>query len=136
MHVPDNLYIIGTMNVADRSLALVDLALRRRFAFVSLEPMLNDYWAAWCADRGLDGDMVDLIRARLMALNDEISADRTLGPQFRVGHSYITPTEPLDDPKAWFRDVIETEVGPLLDEYWFDAPERATEAMTRLRDGF
>ena len=80
--------------------------------------------------------MVDLIRARLMALNDEISADRTLGPQFRVGHSYITPTEPLDDPKAWFRDVIETEIGPLLDEYWFDAPERATEAMTRLRDGF
>lgn len=136
VHVPDNLYIIGTMNVADRSLALVDLALRRRFAFVSLEPMLNDYWAAWCADRGLDGDMVDLIRARLMALNDEISADRTLGPQFRVGHSYITPTEPLDDPKAWFRDVIETEIGPLLDEYWFDAPERATEAMTRLRDGF
>lgn len=136
VHVPDNLYIIGTMNVADRSLALVDLALRRRFAFVSLEPMLNDYWAAWCADRGLDGDMVDLIRARLTALNDEISADRTLGPQFRVGHSYITPTEPLDDPKAWFQDVIETEIGPLLDEYWFDAPERATEAMTRLRDGF
>ena len=135
VHVPDNLYIIGTMNVADRSLALVDLALRRRFAFISLEPMLNDSWAAWCADRGLDSDMVDLIRARMTALNDEISGDRTLGQQFRVGHSYITPTEPLADPKGWFNDVIETEIGPLLDEYWFDAPERAAEAKARLRDG-
>ena len=121
--------------VADRSLALVDLALRRRFAFISLEPMLNDSWAAWCADRGLDSDMVDLIRARMTALNDEISGDRTLGQQFRVGHSYITPTEPLADPKGWFNDVIETEIGPLLDEYWFDAPERAAEAKARLRDG-
>lgn len=135
VHVPDNLYIIGTMNVADRSLALVDLALRRRFAFVSLEPMLNDSWAAWCADRGLDGETVDLIRARMTELNDEISADRSLGPQFRVGHSYITPLEPLDEPMAWFRDVIETEIGPLLEEYWFDAPERAREAIARLRDG-
>lgn len=135
VHVPDNLYIIGTMNVADRSLALVDLALRRRFAFVSLEPMLNDSWAAWCADRGLDGDMVDLIRARMTALNDEISGDRTLGPQFRVGHSYVTPMEPMDNAKAWFRDVIETEIGPLLEEYWFDAPERAADAMARLRTG-
>lgn len=135
VHIPDNLYIIGTMNVADRSLALVDLALRRRFAFASLEPMLNDSWAAWCADRGLDGDMVDLIRARLTELNEDISADKTLGPQFRVGHSYVTPTGPLDDPSAWFRDVIETEIGPLLDEYWFDAPERAADAIARLRDG-
>lgn len=135
VHVPDNLYIIGTMNVADRSLALVDLALRRRFAFVSLEPVLNDSWAAWCADRGLDGEVLDIVRTRMTALNDEIASDRTLGPQFRIGHSYITPTEPLDDAKGWFRDVIETEIGPLLDEYWFDAPHRATEAMARLRDG-
>lgn len=135
VHVPDNLYIVGTMNVADRSLALVDLALRRRFAFVSLEPTLNDSWAAWCADRGLDRDMVDLIRDRMTVLNTEISDDRTLGPQFRVGHSYVTPTEPVENPRAWFRDVIETEIGPLLDEYWFDAPERSAEAMARLRDG-
>lgn len=135
VHVPDNLYIIGTMNVADRSLALVDLALRRRFAFVLLKPALNDSWAAWCADRGLDGDMVDLIRSRMTALNQEISDDRTLGSQFSVGHSYVTPTEPLDNPGAWFRDVIETEIAPLLDEYWFDAPERSADAIARLRDG-
>jgi 5-methylcytosine-specific restriction protein B len=135
VHVPDNLYVIGTMNIADRSLALVDLALRRRFAFVSLEPVLNDSWAAWCLDRGIDEDMVTLMRSRMMALNEEISADRTLGPQFRVGHSYVTPTAPLDDPISWFRDVINTEIGPLLEEYWFDAPDRAAEAMARLRSG-
>lgn len=135
VHVPDNLYIVGTMNIADRSLALVDLALRRRFAFVTLKPMMNDLWAAWCADRGLDGQLLELIRTRMEALNEEISSDRTLGPQFRVGHSYVTPTEPLGDAREWFRDVIETEIGPLLEEYWFDAPERAAEAMSRLRDG-
>nr|WP_247744528.1 AAA family ATPase [Sulfitobacter sp. R18_1] len=135
VHVPDNLYVIGTMNIADRSLALVDLALRRRFAFVSLAPELNDSWAAWCLDRGFDQEMVTLVRARMMALNEEISADRTLGTQFRVGHSYVTPTTPLDDPMSWFSDVINTEIGPLLEEYWFDAPERAAEAMTRLRNG-
>lgn len=135
IHVPENLYIIGTMNVADRSLALVDLALRRRFAFVSLEPVLNDAWAAWCADRGLDGDEVRMIRERMDALNSEIAADRSLGPQFRVGHSYVTPSEPLDDPLRWFREVVDTEIGPLLEEYWFDAPERVTDALAKLRVG-
>lgn len=135
VHVPDNLYIIGTMNVADRSLALVDLALRRRFAFVSLEPVLNDSWAAWCSDRGIDGETIDFIRTQMTALNDDISSDRSLGPQFRIGHSYVTPNETVEDAKAWFKDVIETEIGPLLEEYWFDAPERATEAMARLRNG-
>lgn len=135
VHVPDNFYVIGTMNVADRSLALVDLALRRRFAFITLEPVLNDAWTAWCADRGLDGDMIGLIRTRMTALNDEISADRVLGPQYRIGHSYITPTENLDKPLAWFRDVVETEIGPLLDEYWFDDPSRAAEAKARLSKG-
>lgn len=135
VHVPDNLYIIGTMNVADRSLALVDLALRRRFAFVSLEPILNDSWAAWCSDRGIDGETIDFIRTQMTALNDEISSDRSLGPQFRIGHSYVTPNETVEDAKTWFKDVIETEIGPLLEEYWFDAPERATEAMARLRNG-
>lgn len=135
VHVPDNLYIIGTMNVADRSLALVDLALRRRFAFVSLEPVLNDSWAAWCSDRGIDGETIDFIRTQMTALNDDISSDRSLGPQFRIGHSYVTPNETIEDAKAWFNDVIETEIGPLLEEYWFDAPERATEAMARLRNG-
>lgn len=138
IHVPDNLYIVGTMNIADRSLALVDLALRRRFAFVTLEPALNDAWAMWCAARGVDDATVIEIRSRMNALNTTIADDRTLGPQFRIGHSFVTPTDGdnIKDPRAWFRDIVATEIGPLLDEYWFDAPDRAVAAKAKLLAGF
>lgn len=136
VHVPDNLHIIGTMNIADRSLALVDLALRRRFAFITLEPLMNQAWADWCLEKGLTDEVIDLIRDRMTALNDRIAEDRALGPQFRVGHSYVTPSDDdMSDPRAWFVDVVETEIGPLLQEYWFDAPDRARDAVQALRAG-
>lgn len=138
VYIPDNLHVIGTMNVADRSLALVDLALRRRFAFVSLEPRLGPAWRDW-AHRvgGLQPVMADLIEARLEALNRAIAADRGLGPQFRIGHSYVTPVGPvgLDGGAAWYRGVVETEILPLLDEYWYDQPDKvATARSDLLRD--
>lgn len=132
VHVPDNLYVLGTMNIADRSLALVDLALRRRFAFVTLEPTLNDAWAAFCGTAGMDAESIALVRDRVAALNAIIAADRALGPQFRVGHSFVTPTDDVADARQWFREIVETEIGPLLEEYWFDAPDRAHEAKARL----
>ncbi|WP_292429097.1 AAA family ATPase [Mesorhizobium sp.] len=137
VYVPRNLYVIGTMNIADRSLALVDLALRRRFAFVTLEPQLNGAWRQWCADRGLDADVVALIEQRMAALNEEIAKDRSLGPQYRIGHSYVTPvaTTTIADARAWFLDVVHTEIVPLLHEYWFDATEKVTAAEGRLREG-
>lgn len=136
VHVPENLHIIGTMNIADRSLALVDLALRRRFAFVSLEPTLNGAWAEWCRNRGMPEATIDLIRDRMTMLNDMIAQDRTLGPQFCVGHSYVTPSEDeVENAHDWFSEVIDTEIGPLLAEYWFDAPERARDAVMALRAG-
>jgi 5-methylcytosine-specific restriction protein B len=136
IHIPENLHIIGTMNIADRSLALVDLALRRRFAFVTLEPLLNGAWAEWCRDRDFPEDVITLICDRMTALNDMIAQDRSLGPQFRVGHSYVTPgDEEIPAPRAWFAEVITTEIAPLLDEYWFDAPERAQAAVAALRVG-
>ena len=78
------------------------------------------------------------IEDRIRMLNDEISADRSLGPQFRVGHSYVTPPFgiPIDDAREWFRQVVETEIGPLLDEYWFDALEKAQKAKAQLLEGF
>lgn len=129
VYVPENLYVIGTMNVADRSLALVDLALRRRFAFVNLSPSLNAAWQQWCSDKGMDTTAITHIQTRMAALNEEIAADRALGTQFQIGHSYVTPHEPVADAQAWFADVVLSEIGPLLNEYWFDTPERADEAI-------
>lgn len=130
--VPDNLYVIGTMNVADRSLAIVDLALRRRFAFVDLEPTFGLAWRQWCSKFGLDDELLTLIETRITSLNGEITSTISLGAQFRIGHSYVTPNETISDGRAWFRDRIEGEIGPLLDEYWYDAPERAKEARAKL----
>lgn len=132
VYVPENLYVIGTMNVADRSLALVDLALRRRFAFVNLVPSFNTAWQHWCNDKGMDTTAITHIQTRMAALNQEIAADRALGAQFQIGHSYVTPHEPVADAQTWFENVVLSEIGPLLHEYWFDAPERAGKAIELL----
>ena len=116
VYVPKNLYAIGTMNVADRSLAIVDLALRRRFAFVDLEPRLGVAWRKWCSKRGLDETSTFRDRSPIGALNLEISSTLSLGPQFRIGHSYVTPDidDKVTDGRVWFRArVVLTEIGPL-----------------------
>jgi 5-methylcytosine-specific restriction protein B len=138
VYIPRNLHVIGTMNIADRSLALVDLALRRRFAFVNLEPQLNQSWKAWCTDRcGLSAEIVSLVEQRINALNTEITRDPSLGAQYRVGHSYVTPLPGVTgvDGRVWFRDIIDTEIVPLLEEYWFDAPDKVAAAAGKLREG-
>ena len=135
VHVPGNLYVIGTMNIADRSLALVDLALRRRFAFVTLEPQLGDAWLRWVSEEmGVAGELAQDIQRRMASLNEMIAKAPELGDQFRIGHSYVTPSTPLeaDAIKAWFRDVVETEIGPLLEEYWFDDADQARGARDEL----
>ena len=137
VHIPENLYVIGTMNIADRSLALVDLAFRRRFAFVTLEPVLGDRWREWVVEeRGVDPYLVEEIARRIAELNAMIAEN--LGNQFRIGHSYVTPTSRLEEgsTRAWFIQVAETEIGPLLEEYWFDASQTARKALERLVDGW
>jgi len=135
--IPDNLYLIGTMNIADRSLALVDLALRRRFAFVTLKTMLNERWKTWCSEEaGFDDGSISNICQAMTELNNEIAGDPQLGPQFRIGHSYVTPIkgEKIGDPQAWFRRIALTEITPLLEEYWYDNPDSASTASKRLAD--
>lgn len=139
VHIPDNLYVIGTMNIADRSLALVDLALRRRFAFVGLEPRLGPLWREWVVKVcGVDEALVADIEQRVTDLNGQIAVDARLGKQFRIGHSYVTPVHRLEagDTKKWFQQVVETEIGPLLEEYWFDAPDEAQKATVQLMQGW
>jgi MoxR-like ATPase len=138
IYIPPNLYVIGTMNIADRSLALVDLALRRRFAFFTLEPQFNSLWRQWCRDRcGLKEEEISLIEKRMSDLNEAIRQDRSLGTQYRIGHSYVTPQPngSVANGRAWFRDVVYTEIVPLLDEYWFDAPTKVGDAVGKLLEG-
>ena len=138
VYIPENLYIIGTMNIADRSLALVDLAFRRRFAFEDLEPELGQRWLDWVRDNcNLDAQFLAEVQRKMLVLNQQISDDKSLGRQFRVGHSYVTPSpgEAIADVRTWFKRVVEKEIGPLLEEYWFDAPETAQEAKADLLAG-
>jgi 5-methylcytosine-specific restriction protein B len=139
VHIPENLFVIGTMNVADRSLALVDMALRRRFAFVGLEPRLGSAWRHWVTtELGVDATLVADIERRIRELNERIAADARLGKQFRIGHSYVTPAYPLEagETRKWYQQVVETEIGPLLEEYWFDAPAEAQKALEQLLLGW
>jgi len=135
VYIPDNLYVIGTMNIADRSLALVDFALRRRFAFVTLEPTFGDRWLEWVHQNfQIPRDFLQEIERRILHLNHQISADPHLGPQFKVGHSFITPPRGIQihNPRKWFRQVVETEIRPLLEEYWFDDIEKAHKVAEEL----
>ena len=136
--IPPNLYVIGTMNIADRSLALVDFALRRRFAFVDLEPRLGRAWRDWVAENcGIQAGILIDIERRLSALNAAITADRNLGKKFCIGHSFVTPPKGVSiaDGYAWFKEVVKTEIGPLLEEYWFDLPERARDVREEMMAG-
>jgi len=138
VYIPPNVYVIGTMNLADRSLAMVDLALRRRFAFFDLEPMLSDTWREWVNKQcGIDDGFLAGVAQRINALNEEIATDRNLGRQFRIGHSFVTPPPgtSIEDPDEWFEQVVETEIVPLLHEYWFDNPDKVANAEEELLRG-
>jgi 5-methylcytosine-specific restriction protein B len=82
-------------------------------------------------------DVLSEIEKRIVALNETIATDTSLGRQFRIGHSYVTPPfgVRINNAREWFRQVVETEIGPLLDEYWFDAVDKAREARKRLIEG-
>ena len=101
--------------------------------------MLNDRWKQWCAEQGgLDDHAISEIQRLMAELNDEIANDRSLGKQFRIGHSYVTPErgEKIDDARAWFQQIVETEIKPLLEEYWFDNRDIASASTSRLLKGF
>lgn len=134
-HVPENVFVIGTMNIADRSLALVDYALRRRFAFMTLEPRFGSVsFRNWLKERGMKEPLIQKIDSVMSALNDTIAKDSLLGPAYRVGHSFFCPagTDFSQLGESWYRDVVETEIRPLLLEYWYDAPQKAHAAADAL----
>ncbi len=137
-HVPENLHLIGTMNTADRSLALVDYALRRRFAFFTVEPAFGQpRFLRHLEDRGVPASVRKRIGERLGALNETIAEDSDLGSGFRIGHSYFCdpPLGESPDHDRWFEEIVGFDIAPLLDEYWFDTPEKAPGAVANLLAG-
>ena len=135
-YVPKNLYILGMMNTADRSLSLVDYALRRRFAFFNLKSQLgSQLYKDYLASNGVPDNVSNAIISRVVELNQFIS-DReksTLGHGFCIGHSFFMP---IDDSgswdESWYRRIVETELMPLLEEYWFENDDLIVEWRGRL----
>ena len=136
VHLPENLFVIGTMNTADRSIAMVDIAFRRRFTFENLRPALDEAWLAFVERHGVSRALANQVRNAVESLNDAIRSAKTLGPDYCLGHSFFTPHHRLEDgaARAWFDGVIEAEVTPLLSEYWFDDTESAKRAVAALRE--
>ncbi len=115
--VPENLYIIGMMNTADRSLAMIDYALRRRFSFFEMEPGF-DSEGFIRYQNALNNEVLNELVDKIKELNREIALDKTLGKGFCIGHSYFCGTDECTDD--WLRSIVDYDILPMLNEYWFD----------------
>lgn len=130
--VPKNVHIIGMMNTADRSLAMLDYALRRRFAFFEIKPgFTTEGFREY--RRGLENEKFDKLINCVESLNNVISSDESLGDGFCIGHSYFCnlTSESVDDQVLF--GIVEYELIPLLKEYWFDEPAKVREWSSNLR---
>ena len=130
--VPANVHIIGMMNTADRSLAMLDYALRRRFAFVELRPAFDsEGFRDYCA--GLDNPKFEALVREVESLNGAIAEDESLGDGFRIGHSYFCNMKPETCTDAALASIVDYELIPMLKEYWFDEPGKVPEWTDTLR---
>ncbi|QTC41523.1 AAA family ATPase [Bacillus sp. V3] len=124
--VPSNVYLIGTMNTADRSLAQLEVALRRRFAFITLEPAFNEKWYKSVQETGVSAAMMQRITNTVTKINEEIVNDFQLGAGYAIGHSFFAGKPEEMDEEAWYQGVLMFEIQPLLEEYFFDRPDIIT----------
>lgn len=128
--VPENLYIIGMMNTADRSLAMIDYALRRRFAFYTMKPAFDDptfksqYENVSC-------ELFHKAIAAVENLNKVILSDRSLGAGFEIGHSYFCK-KPEEINDVLVKNIITYEIIPTIEEYWFDNADRLNTERQKL----
>lgn len=126
-YIPKNLHIIGMMNTADRSLAMIDYALRRRFSFYTMTPAFdnadNNGFAEYFKD--IDCELYHTVMAKIKELNKAIRKDSSLGKGFEIGHSYFAPEDKSVIDDEWVHNVVEFEIIPLLEEYWFDNDEES-----------
>lgn len=129
--VPNNLYIIGMMNTADRSIAVIDYALRRRFCFVDIDPAFgNEKFINYLKEKNINDNLINKINTKFIDLNNIIKNDKTLGRGCTIGHSYFC--DKIDE--AEYKNIIEYEIAPTLREYWFDNEEKAEKEIKKLLD--
>lgn len=119
--VPRNLYIIGMMNTADRSLAMIDYALRRRFSFFEVEPGFDSEGFIHYQN-GLNNETLNELISKVKDLNHEIALDKSLGKGFCIGHSYFCGRDICTD--EWMHSIVDYDILPMLSEYWFDDPNK------------
>lgn len=130
-YIPKNLYIIGTMNTADRSLSIVDYALRRRFAFITLKPIFEGKFINHLQECDVKQDLINNLTKKITELNELIKG--SLGEGFLIGHSYFCTKDAAMDYK-WIKDIIQFDIIPLLEEYWFDDSKNLEEAKRLLSE--
>lgn len=116
--VPENVYIIGMMNTADRSLAMIDYALRRRFSFYSMRSGFSSEGFG-VLEKQIGSETFSSLIKGITTLNEVIKKDDSLGEGFCIGHSYFC-IDPTDYSDEWLRSVVEYDIAPMLREYWFD----------------
>ena len=119
--VPKRLHIIGMMNTADRSLAMIDYALRRRFSFFDMEPGFDSEGFKKYQE-GLENDTFNVLIEKVKDLNREIKQDKSLGKGFCIGHSYFCNVKECTE--SWMQDVVDFDILPMLSEYWFDGANK------------
>ena len=135
--VPENVYIIGMMNTADRSLAMIDYALRRRFGFYEIEPAFGkESFKKYLQNIIHDEVLTDSIIDKILKLNEYIADEKVsdLGTGYRIGHSYFCHS-PVNGqtPLQWYNMIIRHEIAPLLREYWWDNCKKADEQIDKLK---
>lgn len=131
--VPSNVYIIGMMNTADRSLALIDYALRRRFSFFEISPGFDtDGFKAH--QSAIGNDRYNELIKTVKALNDVIVKDDSLGSGFQIAHSYFCKPEAVEGVDSWLKEIVQYDLLPTLSEYWFDDHDCFNEWKRKLTD--
>ena len=137
-YIPSNLYFISAMNTADRSLKMVDYALRRRFSFFEFKPEFDKpEFKNFLKDKNVNAKTIDRIVNNISKVNQQISDDNfELGDGYCIGHSYFCPKGNSSDSfgDQWYEQIIEYEIKPLINEYYFDKPDQAAELIDTLYD--
>ena len=127
--VPNNVYIIGMMNTADRSLAMIDYALRRRFSFFEMKPGFETFGFKEEIKKLMDPNLDNLVKA-IVELNKVIESDDSLGSGFCIGHSYLCNLDGGYDLES----IVEYDIIPMLREYWFDNDSKFNQEAQKLRN--